>query len=115
MLYNISKFKERRQELRKNQTPHEEKLWKYLRARRMKKKRFFRQYSVGPYILDFYCPENRMAIELDGIHHEMEQKEYDKERDWYLQMHDVKVYRFTNKEIQENLTEVLKQIEMNLS
>lgn len=91
MLYNTSKFKERRQELRRNQTPYEEKLWQYLRCRRMKKKRFFRQYSVGPYILDFYCPENRIAIELDGKQHETEQKEYDKERDWYLQMHDIKV------------------------
>ena len=70
------------QKLRKNQTRTEARLWARLRDRRLGGFKFRRQYPIGGYILDFYCPETHLAIELDGGGHAKdEQKEYDKKRD----------------------------------
>jgi len=76
--------------------------------------KFSRQYSVGPYILDFYCVEKRLAIELDGAQH-LENKDYDIERDNYLLLNDIKVLRFWNREISANIDEVLVKIKNVLS
>ena len=81
-LYNDPKLKPRRKDLRKAETVDEELLWVKLRRKSLGYK-FTRQYSVGPYILDFYCSERRLGIELDGSHHLLN-KDYDKERDNYL-------------------------------
>jgi very-short-patch-repair endonuclease len=107
-LYNDPKFKPRRKELRRNETPEEKILWGKLRRKKLGHK-FSRQYSAGPYILDFYCPEKRLAIELDGFHH-LENKDYDKERDEYLLLNDIKVLRFWNSQIGANIDEVLEKI-----
>lgn len=73
--------------------------------------RFFRQYSTGPYILDFYCPKLRLAIELDGpIHLKSDNQDYDQERTIYLENLDIKELRFRNEEINNNLPEVLQRI-----
>ena len=68
-LYNDPSTKLDRRRLRKNATDAERKLWSILQSRRMAGLKFFRQYSVGSYILDFYCPERRLAIEVDGGQH----------------------------------------------
>jgi very-short-patch-repair endonuclease len=68
---------------------------------------------VGPYILDFYCAEKRIGIELDGFQH-LENKDYDKERDNYLLMNDIKILRFWNSEISGNIDEVLNKIKKEL-
>ena len=68
-LYNDPSAKLDRRRLRKNATNAERKSWSILRSRRIAGLKFFRQYSVGPYILDFYCPEQRLAIEIDGGQH----------------------------------------------
>ena len=86
-LYNDPKFKSRRKELRHNETKEEKLLWDILRGKKLQYK-FNRQYSVGPYILDFYCSEKRIGIELDGFQHS-ENKDYDKERDDYLLLNDI--------------------------
>ena len=65
-LANNKILKERRRELRRNQTPAEKIVWTFLRSRHLSCLRFVRQYSLGPYILDFYCPKLKLAIELDG-------------------------------------------------
>lgn len=110
--YNDPKFKSRRKELRHNETKEEKLLWGNLRRKSVGYK-FSRQYSAGPYILDFYCPERRLAIELDGAHH-LENKEYDAERDNYLLMNDIKVLRFWNKEVSASIDEVIERITREL-
>lgn len=114
-LNNLSKFKVRRISLRKNQTPQESLLWTHLRRSQLDYK-FKRQHSVGPYILDFYCPDKKLAIELDGSQH-IENKEYDKERTEYLLVLDIKVMRFWNNEVNVNINGVIQKIinELNLS
>lgn len=64
--YNDEILKLRRKELRKSETDAEKIIWKYLRNKQFYGIKFLRQYSVGPYIVDFYCPFDRLAIELDG-------------------------------------------------
>lgn len=72
---------------------------------------FFRQYSHGPYILDFYCPAIRLSIELDGAHHaEDAQVDYDKERTGYLRGQDIRELRFWNQEVDNELEKVLSKI-----
>ena len=110
-IYNNKKFRERRRGLRNKQTKAERILWWHIGDRRLNDNRFFRQYSVGPYILDFYCPKARLAIELDGeTHLPSEQRMYDSERTKYLEANDVKVIRFWNDEIENNLEAVLEKI-----
>lgn len=108
-MYNDQIQELRRRELRKNQTEAEEILWEKLRDRRMGNLKFRRQYSAGPYILDFFCPEIRLGIELDGEQHK-EAMEYDKERDLYLKDKNIKILRFWNKEVVNNLPQVLRKI-----
>jgi very-short-patch-repair endonuclease len=108
---NDPKLKKRRKELRHNQTEAEKLLWVQLRNKRLYGVKFFRQYSIGPYVLDFYSPTFRFAIELDGGQHsEEEQKEYDENRSEYLKSHDMEVMRFWNNEVMQNIEGVLVRI-----
>ena len=112
--YNHKKLKDRRKELRKDATPVEILLWEKLRRKQLGFK-FFRQYSVGMYILDFYCPIRRIAIELDGGHHaEAENKIYDQERTQFLKNLDIEVLRFWNTEVFEDIEKVVKRIKSKL-
>lgn len=114
-IYNDRTLKARRKELRKSGTDFERLLWKYLRNKQFYKIKFLRQYSVGPYILDFYCPSARLAIELDGGGHaEDNQKIYDCDRTRYLQDKDIKVIRFWNTDITKNTETVLEKIKNKL-
>lgn len=79
-LYNHKTLRDRRRDLRNNQTPAEKLLWKHISGDKIQGLRFLRQYSVGPYILDFYCAKIRLGIELDGEVHK-ENKLYDKDRE----------------------------------
>jgi very-short-patch-repair endonuclease len=75
--------------------------------------RFFRQYSVGPYILDFYCPSVMVAVELDGgQHNQAEGKEYDAARSEYLNFHGIEVIRYWNNDVLHELDGVLAQLEL---
>lgn len=108
-MYNDQLQKIRRQELRKNQTEAENILWQKIRNRQINNLKFHRQYSAGPYILDFFCPQIRLAIELDGDQHK-DAKEYDKERELFLRDKDIITIRFWNGEVMENMEKVLKKI-----
>lgn len=108
VFYNKSKNLAKRILLRKTQTPQEAILWSRLRNNQLSFK-FRRQYSVGPYVLDFYCPLKKLAIEIDGSHH-IENKEYDFERSSYLSMFGIKVIRFWNNEINTNINGVILKI-----
>jgi len=87
----------RRRLLRRNRTDSEATLWSWLRARRFAGFKFRRQYACGPYILDFYCPARRLAIELDGGQHfEQRASVYDERRTEYLRHLRIEVLRFPN-------------------
>jgi len=96
-LMNDPESKPLRKELRKQTTAAEGTLWKLLKNKQVGNLRFRRQHGVGPFILDFYCPEIRLAIELDGEVH-VGQEEYDNSRSEYLsQKAGITVLRFENK------------------
>jgi len=114
-LFNNKSLKSRRRELRSNQTNAEKKLWEMLRGRRFQGLKFHRQFGIGPYILDFYCPKFRFGIELDGSSHtEKENAILDKEREKILQASNIKIIRFWNDEIENNIDRVLKKIRKEL-
>ncbi len=107
-------LKDLRAHLRKNLTPAEAFLWSKLKARQFKNKRFTRQHSIGNYIVDFYCAEYRLIIELDGeIHNNPSQEEKDLNRTKYLENLNYKVIRFENKMVFDNLPSVFFEIENN--
>lgn len=109
-------LKQRRQELRRNQTETEKTLWSHLRNRQFFGMRFFRQYSIGPYILDFYCPTVKLAIELDGgQHNQYENKEYDLSRSEYLNTQGIDVIRFWNHEVLLDVQSVLAKLELKVT
>jgi len=112
ILHNHPILKPRRVELRKNQTPQEVILWAHLRGTQLGFK-FKRQHSIGPYILDFYCPDKKLAIELDGAQH-LDNKEYDQERDNYLLVLGIQTIRFWNSEIDGNIEKALNRIRICL-
>ena len=84
-IYNNKSVKCLRKELRNNPTPTESALWELLRAGRLDGTKWRRQYSIGKYIVDFYCPKARLCIELDGdAHYSMQGDLYDFNRDEYI-------------------------------
>jgi very-short-patch-repair endonuclease len=77
---------------------------------------FFRQYSIGPYILGFYCPTLRLAVELDGgQHNQLENKEYDAVRSEYLKAHKIVVMRFWNNEVLLDVQSVLSELALKVT
>jgi len=110
-LYNDPTTKLDRRGLRKNATDAERKLWSILLSRRMAGLKFLRQYSVGPYILDFYCPERRLAIEVDGGQHaDVYGQQHDAYRDRYLRELKIRVIRFWNNDALQNIEGVGRRI-----
>ncbi len=78
--------------------------------------KFFRQYSVGPYVLDFYCPFLRLAIELDGGQHNLSQcKGFDAARSEYLKAQGIDVARFWNNDVLTNMEGVLAALELKIT
>ena len=113
---NDPTLKQRRRELRRNQTETEKALWAYLRNRQFYGIRFFRQYSIGPYILDFYCPTMKLAVELDGgQHNQCENKEYDAARSEYLKAQGIDVMRFWNNEVLLDIQSVLGELTLKVT
>ena len=97
------------QTLRKNMTKEERKLWKMFLCRCVP--RFRRQYVIGNYIVDFYCHQARLVVELDGSqHYSPEETEYDKKRTAYLETQGLKVVRFSNLDILRNFQDVCEAI-----
>ncbi len=110
-LRNRKSREKQRKALRKNLTPAEAALWKRLKNRQLGGKRFRRQYSVGPYILDFYCPAEKLAVELDGaVHFNPLRREYDEQRDAFLRQHGIRTVRFENREVFDHPERVLEAI-----
>lgn len=115
-LRNDPTLKQRRRELRRNQTEAEKALWAHLRNKQFLGMKFFRQYSIGPYILDFYCPNMKLAIELDGgQHNQYENKEYDAVRSEYLKSQGIEVIRFWDNEVLLDMESVLSEIGLRVT
>jgi len=111
IIHNQKAQKEFRRELRKNLTPAEAKLWKYLQNSQLDGRKFRRQHSVGQYIIDFYCPKEKLAVELDGnSHFNSVNEQYDIKRGEYLNSLGINVVRFENKDIFEKTEIVLESI-----
>jgi very-short-patch-repair endonuclease len=91
------------------QTSSEELLWEALRNRRLAGLKFCRQHPVGPFVVDFCCPDRRLAIELDGGVHAT-QREQDAEREALLVRAGYRILRFSNEAVQHGLPSVLTEI-----
>lgn len=110
-IYNRKGLKDYRKQLRNNLTSAEATLWKLLKGKQLEGRKFRRQFSVENYILDFYCPSERLAVELDGAGHFTEDGFlYDEERTKVLNSLDIKVIRFENKEVFDSPEHVLHAI-----
>ena len=95
--------------LRKNSTQAEKLLWNYLRNRQLQGFKFRRQHPIPPYIVDFYCSQIRLVIEVDGEIHK-HQPEQDYYRQAWLSDHGYHVIRFTNDQVLDQLDWVLNEI-----
>ena len=107
---NKKSQKDYRKILRNNATISEKRLWKFLNKKQQVFK-FRRQHGIGPFIVDFYLPLKKLAIEIDGsIHDNIIRQAYDQKREDYLLSKGIKTIRFTNEEIQYNLDCVIRRI-----
>ena len=115
-IHNNKYLKDLRRQNRKNLTPAEAELWKHLQGSKLDGRKFRRQHSIGNYILDFYCPQEKLGLELDGkVHFTDNAFEADTVRTEYLNSLNIKVIRFENKEVFEQLEGVLEEIRQNFT
>ena len=92
-------------------TEAERLLWEKIREKQLKGYQFYRQKTIGNYIVDFCCPKAKLVIELDGgQHYSPEGKKKDRMRDGYMKDIGLRVLRFSDKEIFENTQGVLERI-----
>ena len=111
MLPRNRSLKQPARELRKNMTDAERKLWAYIRRKQIHGRQFYRQFVIGNYIVDFYCPKAKLVIEVDGGQHFTEEgKESDRNRDLYLERLALRVLRFNNREVLTNIEGVVHEI-----
>ena len=104
-----------RTKLRNNMTSAEIALWMLIKSRQLNGARFLRQFSIGHFVVDFYCHKYKLAIELDGAgHFTPEGKEYDAQRTEFLNASGIKVIRFENFEVLDYPMQVLEEIKKNL-
>ena len=109
--FNCGAAKDKRRALRQTETAPEALLWERLRDRRTGSLKFRRQYSVGVYILDFYCPACHLAVELDGDSHaSVEAHEYDTERTEFLSTLNIRVLRFANALVYKDIDIIVSAI-----
>jgi very-short-patch-repair endonuclease len=101
----------RARQLRADATVFERKLWAHLRGAQMNGFAFRRQHPVGPYVLHFYCAAAKLAVELDGDQHGTDAGlAYDAARTRFLKQKHIRVIRFGNHELNENLVGVRDEI-----
>jgi len=106
---------DRAQQLRKEMTDGETKLWQKLRNHKFEGLKFRRQHPVGRLIVDFYCHEKLLVVEVDGSIHDLaEVKERDEGREEELKNFGLSIIRFTNGEIEYDIENVLNKLKMKL-
>ena len=98
-------------ENRHHQSPAEAKLWKVLRNHNVEGRKFRRQHPIGPYIVDFYCHEARLVVELDGRSHDA-QINYDAARTAWLESQGYQVIRFVNAQVMKDIVSVVEGIRL---
>lgn len=96
-----------------NQTDAEKKLWSHLRNKQLMGSKFRRQFPVSRFIIDFYCHDKKLAIELDGSQHR-ENKVYDQNRTRILNQYGITVIRFWDNDVLNNIENVLEEISAHL-
>ncbi|RDL44970.1 hypothetical protein DN730_04960 [Marinomonas piezotolerans] len=113
-IYNQKRTKSLRSQLRANMTDPERRLWRYLRKNQLGVK-VRRQFGIGRYIVDFYCPAKRLVIEVDGDSHYTEEgMAYDQVRDQYMASLGICVMRFTNQQVMQEMEGVVDVIAAEL-
>jgi len=100
---------ERSRRLRRDAPVPERVLWGILRDRRLGGMKFRRQHVIEPYIVDFYCPEVRLIVELDGMSHD-NRTDKDKKRTAYLEQKGNRLIRFTNADLLKAADAVAQEI-----
>jgi very-short-patch-repair endonuclease len=102
--------------LRLSMTESEKILWQKLKSRKLSGYRFRRQHPINEFIVDFFCYDAMLAIEVDGdVHNDRTQNERDDERTKILNRFGIKVIRFTNDDVESNINGVLDQIKINIT
>ncbi len=110
-LYNKSSEKEKRRSLRNNMPFAEKLIWSKIKSQQIEGCKFRRQYSIGAFVVDFYSPELRLGLEIDGDSHSVGGAQvYDNERESFLKSKGTKILRFTNSQVYEDLDNVLEAI-----
>ena len=110
-IYNRQAEKEKRRELRRNMTKAEVLLWLQLKNRQLLGQRVLRQYSVGSYVLDFYIPKIKLAIEVDGATHCTEEElAYDRHRQTVIESLGITFVRCTNLDVYADMNGVLERL-----
>lgn len=110
-LYNQTSEKQKRQALRKNMPSAEKIVWAKLRNKQIEGCKFRRQYSIDKFVVDFYSPELRLAIEIDGDSHDWEgAQEYDRDRQAFLESKGTRFLRFRNQEVYQDIDAVMDKI-----
>ena len=103
-IYNKKSQTTKRKVLRNKLSSTEIILWKKLKTKKLNGYKFRRQHSFGRYVVDFYCPKVKLAIEVDGDYHKSRNmKEYDPKRQNFIESFGVKFLRFSNEEVSKNL------------
>ena len=110
-IHNRKYLKKFRKELRNNPTKAETKLWQALRKSQLDGRKFRRQQSIENFIVDFYCPSEKLIVEVDGeVHDNFVNSEYDFNRTERLNKLGYKVIRFKKEEVYKSLDLVLEAI-----
>jgi very-short-patch-repair endonuclease len=113
--YNKSSQTEKRRKLRQNQTNAEELVWRFIRNRQLLGYKFKRQYSIDHFVIDFYCAELKLAVEIDGVsHNTAEQKKKDIIRQKYLEDFNIKFVRIKDEELFGNPNKAFGKIESEI-
>lgn len=111
MSLNPKYSKNIRRHLRNNMTETEVILWGKLKGRQITGYKIRRQYGVGSYVVDFYCPQLKLAIEVDGeSHYTREGEEHDKKRDAFIRDKGIEIIRIPTSEIYDNLDGVVQHV-----
>jgi len=107
---------QRARDQRKNPTPAEQRLWSELRGRKLNGKKFRRQHVIGGYIVDFFCADCGLVIEVDGQHHdEADARWSDALRTKQLERRGLRILRVSNGDVMQDLSKVLRQITNSIS
>jgi very-short-patch-repair endonuclease len=113
---NLTSLKPIRRSLRSALTPAEIRLWQAVKGKKLAGRKFRRQHSIGHYVLDFFCPAECIAVELDGSAHDSAAaNQRDERRDAFLSSLGIQVVRFENRHVMENLEGVLAEISSRFS